>query len=82
MADLARYSFCETLTAFVWHIRRLTDAGQKFGGGADTESLCGADVRWDLQAPVTEIAWRTGRRRRGGVCYLCWRKYKEKANVK
>lgn len=50
------YSFCETATAgprSKWHIRQLTEVGQKFGGGADTPSLCGRDVAWDLEVRLT-----------------------------
>jgi hypothetical protein len=46
------YSFCETVTATAisyWHIRKLTEKGQKFGGGADTKALCGKEVSWDLR---------------------------------
>ena len=46
------YSFCETIAAYVWHIRPLTDAGRKLGGGADTEALCGAKALWDINVPV------------------------------
>ena len=46
-----KYAFCETVTAggtTPWHIRQLTEKGPKFGGGADTKSLCGREVAWDL----------------------------------
>ena len=49
------YSFCERATATStspWHIRRLTDAGRKLGGGADTPALCGCEVAWDLSTEV------------------------------
>ena len=37
------YSFCESSTGLgPWHIRRLTKAGRKPGGGIDTPSLCGS----------------------------------------
>ena len=51
MADES-YSFCETATASgttPWHIRKLTAVGRKPGGGADTPSLCGRDVAWDVE---------------------------------
>jgi len=51
------YSFCETVTAggnARWHIRRLTDKGMMLGGGADSESLCGANVAWDVDVPITD----------------------------
>lgn len=52
------YSFCETLYAGPygrWHIRKLSDKGQKLGGGADTTSICGTVVSWDLKVPITYI---------------------------
>lgn len=51
------YSFCETVTATgssPWHIRLLTDVGQKFGGGADTPALCDREVAWDLEVEITD----------------------------
>ena len=54
-AAMKRYAFCETVIACSispWHIRELTDQGWKFGGGADTNSLCGRVVSWDLKSPV------------------------------
>lgn len=52
-----KYSYCETVTASShsdWHLRPLTEKGQKFGGGADTKSLCGRDVACDLH-PVVDL---------------------------
>ena len=49
------YSYCESVVAgprSPWHIRQLTEQGQKFGGGADTSALCGRVVSWDLQVPI------------------------------
>jgi len=54
---MIRYSFCETATASPyskWHIRILTTSGRKLGGGADTRSLCGIAVAWDLDVELTE----------------------------
>ena len=51
------YSFCETATAggaSPWHIRTLTGIGRKLGGGADTPSLCGRQVAWDIGVELTE----------------------------
>ena len=51
------HSFCETVSASSespWHIRKLTEKGKKLGGGADTESLCGFRVSWDLNVEITE----------------------------
>ena len=50
------HSFCETMFASgvtPWHIRKLTEVGRKLGGGADTESLCGKRVSWDLNVEIT-----------------------------
>jgi hypothetical protein len=52
---IPEYSFCEhaLATAFSpWHIRKLTDEGQKCGGGADTLALCGREVCWDLAVTI------------------------------
>jgi len=51
-----KYSFCEHAHATPWskwHIRRLTAAGLKLGGGADTPALCGRTVAWDLSQLAT-----------------------------
>lgn len=56
-AIVETHSFCETSYAAAtspWHIRRLTSKGRKLGGGADTPSLCGLQVSWDLQTTITE----------------------------
>ena len=53
------YSFCETAHATgssPWHIRKLTSAGKKLGGGADTPALCGRKVAWDIKANINEFA--------------------------
>lgn len=51
------FSFCESVHATgasKWHLRLLTDAGQKFGGGIDTPSLCGrVQVGWDINVPLS-----------------------------
>jgi hypothetical protein len=52
------YSYCETATAAAttpWHIRELTEAGKKLGGGADTPALCGRKVSWDLNTVVRDL---------------------------
>jgi len=52
-----KYSFCENVHARPldrWHIRKLTDKGRKFGGGADTLSLCEKKVHWDLKVELTK----------------------------
>lgn len=52
-----KYSFCESLYASSyshWHIRKLTNAGSKFGGGIDTKSLCGlVEKGWDLNVSLS-----------------------------
>jgi len=50
-----KFSFCETAVATPyssWHIRKLTDKGKFLSGGADTPSLCGIKVAWDLNVPL------------------------------
>jgi hypothetical protein len=52
------YSFCEPVWATPTskeHIRAVDEHGLKPGGGIDTDTLCGSDVRrgWDLPTPVT-----------------------------
>ena len=53
-----KFSFCEPVTATShskWHLRKLTDKGKKLGGGADTPSLCGRKMGWDLDAPISKF---------------------------
>ena len=68
------FSFCESVAATgvgPWHIRKLGPAGHKFGGGIDTESLCGHVKRgWDLDVKITE-------HHLGHTCKECVRLYKE-----
>lgn len=55
VGDKVEFAFCEAVTASSespWHIRPLTSAGKKCGGGADTPALCGRKVSWDLQGDV------------------------------
>lgn len=47
------YTFCETIAASLKHIRQLTDAGRKLGGGADSPTLCGTKPAWDLKLDAT-----------------------------
>ncbi len=52
-----QFSFCESVFASSkpwWHIRALTAKGRKTGGGADTLSLCGRAVSWDLDVEITD----------------------------
>ena len=67
MACYDQYSVCEPETAggaSPWHIRKLTAAGRKLGGGADTKALCGRKVSWDINTPVHKDAVRL-------ACALC-----------
>lgn len=60
------HSFCEGIAASggsPWHIRKLTDKGQKFTGGADTKSLCGRQMSWDLKTPVNP--------HHSNICKIC-----------
>lgn len=53
----ADYSFCESAYATpfsAWHLRMLSHRGLKLGGGADTLSLCGRQVSWDLSVNITD----------------------------
>lgn len=46
------FAYCEAVTATPWspnHIRKITSAGLKTGGGADTDALCGRALGWDLR---------------------------------
>jgi len=63
--------WCETIAANGReHLRRLSDAGPKYGGGSDTPTLCGMQAAWDLRGAVSE---ETVRRRRvaGLYSYPC-----------
>ena len=74
MEQSDRYSFCETAlagSASRWHIRRLTAVGRKLGGGADTPSLCGRKVAWDLDVQLTDYALAED------CCRLCFQQYKQ-----
>jgi hypothetical protein len=54
-----KLSFCESVAATgrgKWHLRYLTDAGPKYGGGIDTPSLCGhVKDGWDLEVEITQF---------------------------
>lgn len=80
--EAIRYSECERVTATPtspYHVRVLTSAGLKKGGGADSIALCGAEVAWDTRevalGEVIESAktqWETW-----SYCASCVRKAKE-----
>ena len=67
-----KYSYCETVAAYVWHIRPLTAVGRKLSGGADTRALCRARVAWDLNCPINLYLLRGD-----GMCRECAEMYKE-----
>lgn len=52
------HAFCETIAASTTHIRVLSSAGPKYGGGADTRALCGAKASWDTKTPFSEALVR------------------------
>ncbi len=62
MSNEPQYSYMEFVTAGSrsrWHVRKLTDKGQKFGGGIDTTPLCGRTYPngdringWDLRVEL------------------------------
>lgn len=81
-APLTPYAFCESITAGSqsrWHIRPLTKAGRKTGGGIDTAGLCGRpQVRlgWDIATwDVTEES--LAKLGADGVCPACAAAWKE-----
>ena len=74
MKTVIKYSFCEPVYAGPldrWHIRKLTDKGEKLGGGADTPSLCGKQVHWDLGVTLTEYHLAHN------ACLKCLKKFDE-----
>lgn len=72
------YSFCESVAAYVWHIRPLTARGRKLSGGADTPSLCGMKVSWDINSPVKAYSDRVRDGRGHGICSKCLAIYRSK----
>lgn len=76
-----KFSFCEAVTASPfssWHIRRLTEKGQMFSGGADTPALCGRLIDkggWDLNVEITE-------HHLGHACQACVEKYRKERKSK
>ena len=69
-----KYSFCENVHSGPlsrWHIRKLTDKGKKFGGGADTLSLCEKQVHWDLGVGLTKFNLANN------ACLKCLEKFEE-----
>jgi hypothetical protein len=74
----ASFSFCESVAAgprSLWHIRRLTEKGYKYGGGIDTGSLCGHVKEkggWDLHEVDIDV-----HHLEKNTCGECRRKYLE-----
>jgi hypothetical protein len=71
-----RFALCEHVTAShisPHHIRELTDAGMKPGGGADTLALCGQNVAWDTsEVTLAEIPDRVAHQHANyHYCVLC-----------
>lgn len=69
----SHFSFCESASGNgPWHIRRLTAAGPKFGGGVDSPALCGRDLHggWDLDVQITPHHLRH-------CCFMCAGKYRD-----
>ena len=75
MASSNKFSFCESVHAGShsrWHIRRLSDAGRKTGGGIDTSSLCGRLTTkisgWDINVEIRPASLQS-------ACPDCEREY-------
>lgn len=80
------FSFCETVAATgPWHLRELTEQGQKLSGGADSQTLCGCQPAWDINCEITPISlrgWQEGddprdKLRPGHPCPVCKQKFLE-----
>ena len=72
---MAECSFCESVSAgprSLWHIRLLSGAGRKLGGGIDTVSLCGRVKNgWDLDVDLTDFHLAKN------TCKDCLKAYRE-----
>ena len=80
------YTFCEPSWATsisMWHIRKLTEKGPKYGGGADTKPLCYPEDRefsgWDLETPITQLDFERPHER---ICFECLDKAFTTADLK
>jgi len=84
-AELLKFAFCErngASSSTPWCIRQLSNAGPKYGGGIDTNSLCGkvqADRwgGWDVDVEITEDRLN----REGVACPECVKRYRELTQV-
>jgi hypothetical protein len=64
-------SWCESTHGIAWHLRELGPSGYHPGGGADTPSLCGFKMSWDLEdVATTEDEIRRLHKQRG-ICTHC-----------
>lgn len=67
------FAFCESIAATgrsKWHIRPLSQKWKMLGGGADTLSLCGREMAWDLNVPlITEMHVKS-------ICPKCYAEYR------
>lgn len=50
-----RYTFCETIAAYKWHIREVDDDSQPSYHGLPGRpaTLCGLDAAWDIRCAIT-----------------------------
>ncbi len=57
---MSDYVTCETVAAIVVHIRRASDAPVRLNGHTSPRptSLCGMEVAWDTQIPVSSATCR------------------------
>lgn len=76
------YMFCETVTAYLWHIRQISDSGPKFTGGADTLTLCGKQPSWDIHCEITETSLGAGKLGAGKTCPDCAKIYRSRNEAK
>jgi hypothetical protein len=68
---LEKLSWCETSASTgCYHLREISPAGLKLGGGADTLTLCGLKAAWDNNYPVTWDSIRA-RPEYGWPCKSC-----------
>lgn len=69
------YMEFEWATGTRWHIRRLSERGKFFEGGADTPSLCGVKHRgWDVKHAPPQRGPRPD-----FACVACWERFMKPA---
>jgi hypothetical protein len=76
---MATYAFCETVAAYLWHIRELSSEGLKLSGGADTLTLCGVKPSWDIKCEIRETSLTSGRLGAGKCCPECVKAYNDRS---